>query len=828
MVGSKPTTQRWTVEDLTGMVLNKRYQIESFVGSGGMAEVYKAKDVDAPHYYAIKVIREQLLEHPSLVMRFEDEAERLKNLQHPNIVRFYDFVASDGLTYIVMEYIDGYPLSHMLRLRRQREEGPMPTGEAVRILAQIARALARVHEQGLVHRDIKPGNILIRQTDGAAFLTDLGIAKDLTGGAVTHTLVGTFAYLAPEQIMRQPVSPATDIYALGTVAYYLFTGRRPFEMPPGAAYDTTEMEQMLIEQHLHRLPLPPSTHNHKLPPALDAAVGRALSKVPEARYPDAMSFMRAVHDALRAVLPGEMQVLKEIDAEVTSTPNVLRALQAPPRRTRRTTPTQRRRRERILGAGVLAIAALLVLVFALTRGAPPSRTATPGVVPNLTVTADWLTLEAERQALQSTETALAEALRPTETPSITSTSSPRPTDTFVPTPTATSTPTITSTNTATSTATLTVTQSPTRARTRAKPITPNLEMTREALGAIGTEAARTLAAASALPPFPAITVTATSVDTLNDPPGHATTEAPNMAVHAAIATQNAVHAATTRLARTLDASRPTASPTLTASSTPTPSPTSAVLAWCDAVAALQDAFGLRDDLSQVDINEEALQSYLAAREGAPLDPETGRVPVCMEDIDAWLYPRLIEATQAYFGVIYAHSTDVSSVGTIGPDIERARRYLDYASTLRPDDPAAPTLRQCVNLLDLIADPISMRDTINALRAQDADLALCEPTLSAMWDAALNLFPEISRRPIATVRRRDYLYEVPGQNRTGILSAGVRVAILGQTGAINGEYWFLVSLENGQRGYLLRDALEWEDAPPDLVDVPTVVPPPRAP
>ncbi|MCZ7546653.1 MAG: serine/threonine protein kinase [Anaerolineae bacterium] len=428
------------MEDLIGAVLNNHYRIEQFVGSGGMAEVYKARDVDAPHDYAIKVIREQLLEQPSFVQRFRDEAQRLRDLQHPNIVRFYDFVTSDGLAYIVMDYIDGYPLSRLLRLRRQRGEGPLPVEESVRILAQIARALSRVHEQGLVHRDVKPGNILIRQSDGAAFLTDLGIAKDLATSAVTHTLIGTFAYLAPEQILRQPVSPATDIYALGTVAYQLFTNHRPFEGPTDDL-PTAEMEQRLIEQHLRQLPRPPSTHNPRLSTELDTAVSRALAKPPDARYPDVMAFMRAVHDAVRPLLPADMQILSQVDARPVPT-------RFSARRGRREGGRPRGLLPAVLALALIGIvaAALLMLSGAIPSPFPrptPSDTATPTATsttpapsdtatptapptetPNLTTTAGWLTLEAERLALETTGTALALAVvpasaTPTPTPSAT-------------------------------------------------------------------------------------------------------------------------------------------------------------------------------------------------------------------------------------------------------------------------------------------------------------------------------------------------------------------------------------------------------------------------
>lgn len=820
--------RRQTLEDLTGRVLNNRYLIERFVGSGGMAEVYKAKDVDAPHYYAIKVIREQLLEHPSLVTRFEEEAERLKNLQHPNIVRFYDFITSDNLTYIVMEYVEGYPLSRMLRLRRQRNEGPMPVEEAVRVLTQVSRALARVHDQGLVHRDVKPGNILIRKTDGAAFLTDLGIAKDLTHGAVTQTLVGTFAYLAPEQIMRQPVSPSTDIYALGTVAYYMLTGCRPFEAPRGAEFDTAQLEQILIDQHLNKLPVPLSAHNPYLPPALDAAIGRALSKIPEARYPDAMAFMRNVHEALRALLPGDMQVLQEIDATPIRIQENARPSPSspPPAHTgpARSKFIERRKRERRIAAiamlTIIAIILSLAGLVALNRSvAPPTGTptpntpsATPSPLPNLTVTSDWLTLQAERQALSETETALALLLVPTST--ATPTMSPSETPSATPTATATTTPsaTATATNTPTPSPTTTNTATVTPSPTQLNPYAALAQLVQSA----NTALAPTLRALTGTP-----TTKATAVLAISPPPSRLPSVTPTPSVTSS----------STSTSTPSTTSTPTLTPTRTATPTPSATPTSAVVAWCERAEILQEAIGFNeievDGELELEVNEEAIQQYLVERESAPNDPDTGQLPECMSVIDEWLYENLIKATKLYFSESYKQLVSRPADSVTERTLARARRYLNYATNIAPDSAATPTLRQCVMLLDQIENPIAMRDQIRALRAQDADLSICEPTLTIMWDAAIEVFPEIENRPLAQVIERTYLYDIPGANQIILLDPDEPVAVLGRTKAISGDYWLLVSLENGQRGYLKRQAANWETIS-EFDAVPTVIPPPLPP
>ena len=851
------------VEDLTGVVLNNRYVIERFVGSGGMAEVYRAKDVDAPHYYAIKVIREQLLEHPNLVERFRNEAQRLRDLQHPNIVRFYEFFMSDGLAYIVMDYIDGYPLSRLLRLRRQRDEGPLPIEESARILVQVSRALARVHEQGLVHRDVKPGNILIRQTDGAAFLTDLGIAKDLAGGAVTRTVIGTLAYLAPEQILRQPVSPSTDIYALGTVAYQLFTGRRPFE-GPSEDVSTADLEQRLLEQHLRQLPRPPSSHNPRLPPELDTALGRALAKPPDARYPDAMSFARAVHEAVQPLLPADMQVLSQIDAKPVPTRTLI-----PPRRRARSrrsrgVSTHVARRSLltaiallIVGVAVVALLALSGVIAPPASPPPPTETISPTTqappaaanatatdappTPNLTMTVEWLALEVERQALEATGTALALAL-----PSPTPTMRPTETPTASPTLTATLTPTHTPSATATATATERPTGSPTPTRTPDRRATTRAEQAAAQATALalartstvppsetptptntqalpsptptGTPAAPVISpAASLVAPTP--TPTSTVTPTVTQPPeGRATSTATPSATPTVAAT--GTHAAADALTATLQSdglartSEPL-SPTPTALQ-PTASPTAGFVAlaeWCAQAEALRSAIGFGDEgAPDNQANEEALAQYLAERDSAPPNPLTGDPPRCMARTDAWLYPHLIEAARTDFEAAYMHPAEAATF------IDRARRYLGYAAALQPDDPAIAALSACVDVLELAAQPETARDAIAQLRGQQADLAVCEPVLSRMWETSVTPTPQ--GLPAAVVNRSSRLYAAPGQYQTGVVGPGVPVSIVAQTDAIDGIYWFLVALYDGRQGFLPRQALDWEGG---LESVPVITP-----
>ncbi|HVL50830.1 MAG TPA: protein kinase, partial [Actinomycetota bacterium] len=251
--------------------INERFEIESLIARGGMATVYKGTDLTLGRTVAIKILSEELASDPSFVARFRLEAQAAASLTHPNIVAVYDTGSDGDIHYIVMEYLEGRTLHQILN-----EEGPMPPAEVASIGAEVAHALAEAHGKGIVHRDVKPGNIMIGPR-GTAKVMDFGIAKAATAGALTQvgSILGTVAYLSPEQARGEPVDGRSDLYSLGTLLYQMLTGKLPLK---GDTY--VEMVNKLNTQ----APPKPSEANPEVPTKLDAVVMRALAKDPEERY----------------------------------------------------------------------------------------------------------------------------------------------------------------------------------------------------------------------------------------------------------------------------------------------------------------------------------------------------------------------------------------------------------------------------------------------------------------------------------------------------------------------------------------------------------------
>jgi len=274
-----------------GETLNNRYRIERLLGHGGMADVYLAFDTRRQTYLAVKILHEDLAEDPEFVRRFQREAETLARLDHPNIVRFYSFERSatpggGGVTaFIVMDYIAGTTL----RGRLAESNGPLPLNEASAVLHQVGAALQYAHSQGFVHRDIKPGNIMLRES-GDVLLSDFGIARAAEVTTMTAGPLGTPAYMAPEQILGQSVGPWTDVYSLGVVLYEMLAGRRPFTGESGTGTGTSERVRY---QHLHQMPPDPRLFNPQLPGPVVAVILRTLAKEPSQRWPDVASLIQA-------------------------------------------------------------------------------------------------------------------------------------------------------------------------------------------------------------------------------------------------------------------------------------------------------------------------------------------------------------------------------------------------------------------------------------------------------------------------------------------------------------------------------------------------------
>src|SRR3954454_5413575 len=258
---------------MIGELVADRYELLEVVGTGGMSTVYCALDTLLERHVALKVLHPHYGGDEEYVERFRREARSVAQLSHPNVVTVIDRGNSDGQQYIVFEYVDGESLKELVD-----RTGPLPCRRAIELALQIAEALAFAHQHGLVHRDVKPQNVLITQ-DGDAKVTDFGIARSLDvehGVTQTGTVLGTSNYLSPEQARGQTVSPATDVYSLGVVLYEMLTGEVPF---PGENFVAVAMKHINDE--------PPSLleKRHDVPMRLAGAVDRALAKDPAHRFP---------------------------------------------------------------------------------------------------------------------------------------------------------------------------------------------------------------------------------------------------------------------------------------------------------------------------------------------------------------------------------------------------------------------------------------------------------------------------------------------------------------------------------------------------------------
>ncbi len=216
-----------------GTRLGDRYELREPVARGGMGEVWRADDPVLGRTVAVKVLLPSLSADPGFAERFRTEARAMAALSDPSIVEVYDYGQTDGIAYLVMPFVEGESLHDLLN-----RVGPLPPREAMSIVAQVANALQQAHRSGIVHRDVKPGNLLVRP-DGRLVLTDFGIARSVAAEPVTAAggIIGTAAYLAPEQVSGSAVAPATDVYALGVVAYECLTMTQPFvaDSPVGVA-----------------------------------------------------------------------------------------------------------------------------------------------------------------------------------------------------------------------------------------------------------------------------------------------------------------------------------------------------------------------------------------------------------------------------------------------------------------------------------------------------------------------------------------------------------------------------------------------------------------
>ncbi|SNS77610.1 serine/threonine protein kinase [Geodermatophilus saharensis] len=357
-------------------MVGDRYELVALIAAGGMGQVWRATDLLLHRPVAVKVLRSEYTGDPTFLARFRAEAQHAAALSHPNIAAVYDYGETEAgdtgeqLAYLVMELVEGQPLSSLLR-----QEGRLDTATTLSVLGQTAAALAEAHRAGLVHRDVKPGNILVRP-DGSVKITDFGIAWSAGSVPLTRTgqVIGTPQYLSPEQAEGHLATPASDVYALGLVGYECLTGHPAFD---GDNAVTIALKQL----RSHPEPLPDD-----LPGGVRTLIGRALSKDPAARMPDGAAFAAAVEDARAGRLPDPPPPVPVVSGPAVSGPLAGDAGPAtevappppgaPAVRPRRSPPSRPRRRAAAVLVPLLALllgAGLAAAVFsALTDRTPPT------------------------------------------------------------------------------------------------------------------------------------------------------------------------------------------------------------------------------------------------------------------------------------------------------------------------------------------------------------------------------------------------------------------------------------------------------------------------
>jgi eukaryotic-like serine/threonine-protein kinase len=361
-----------------------RYRLESRLGFGGMSTVHLALDLRLERQVAVKLLAEHLADDPAFVSRFQREAQAAARLIHPNVVQVFDSGRDEGSGqyFIVMEYIEGQSGAEILR-----DDGWVEVDEGLSIIEQACEGLHYAHRHGVVHRDVKPGNLL-RSREGVVKLADFGIAKATEQSSITQvgSVLGTAAYLAPEQARGEEAGPSADLYALGVVTYQLISGRLP--------YEATSLTELALKQQQEE-PATLDTLVAAVSPELADAVAVALALDPRDRYKTAQEMRRALHDGARGISPGTRPtaagathatqattVLPSGRSSQASTTTVAarRPRPGPPRAkpapVQPPTRAKSAARGRLLGllVGVLALALIIVAAVIITSPTPTKVT----------------------------------------------------------------------------------------------------------------------------------------------------------------------------------------------------------------------------------------------------------------------------------------------------------------------------------------------------------------------------------------------------------------------------------------------------------------------
>ena len=413
----------------SGHLLDNRYRLDERIATGGMGDVWRGTDIVLGRVIAVKVLRPAMLADPEFAARFYGEARMMAAFRHPGVVEVYDYASAadtagseDDCAYLVMAYVEGEPLSAKLK-----EEGRIGVAETMSIVAQTGEALHAAHQHGTVHRDVKPGNLIVKP-NGTVILVDFGVARSNAVTSLTglNAIVGTALYMAPEQVAKGNVTPATDIYALGAVAYHCIAGVPPF--------DGDNALQVAL-RHLEDEPEPLPA---EVPEPVRALITRAMAKHPDDRFASAAEFAEA---ALAATRPMDWRALTgtamtgnaPTSPSLTGTAMTTPLSTAPPTRTvpipggppsgprRRGTPRGQLAVQLMVVALFLVAIGLAVAIW-LTSG-NDSPTGTPGNQPTAGVTG---TASPDDSPTPTSTTPVKNPVRPNGVPKTTGSKSPSP------------------------------------------------------------------------------------------------------------------------------------------------------------------------------------------------------------------------------------------------------------------------------------------------------------------------------------------------------------------------------------------------------------------
>ena len=354
------------MKNIIGKVLLNQFRVDAFVAAGGMGTVYRVWDLKRNVYLAMKVLHSDLAEDPSAIKLFRREANALKKLAHPNIVPFYGLYQSDNLAFLLERFIDGPSLKELLR---QHKGKPLSVEEALIYLKALTAALGYAHAHGVVHCDVKPGNVMVDRGDNI-YLTDFGIARHAESTTTTLATAGTAAYMAPEQIRGQQVTPATDVYALGIMLFEMLTGRRPFRGDEvGTVGDESSVGERIRNAQLNLLPTDPLQFNENMPDALAQVILTALEKSPGERF----SSMQALYIEACKAIGTNPEIVPERVEQADS---------------EKLDPPDRSKTGLWVALGLICVAVIILsgITWYLWKYQMPPFTVTPTVTPNLPVT----------------------------------------------------------------------------------------------------------------------------------------------------------------------------------------------------------------------------------------------------------------------------------------------------------------------------------------------------------------------------------------------------------------------------------------------------------